>query len=350
MRMKPVVETLSDEEFLIYLFVFYLSFRLTSFLQLILHEAGHLLFGLLTGYRFFSFRVKSFMLIKLEGRLHLKRVSIFGTRGQCRMIPPEPVDGKAPYVLYYLGGSIVNFVVSVIPAVILFMSDNRGIWSGIGIIWAGLGLDYAAENVIPMALEGKPNDGYNVKTFGKHPAAFRSFWIRMNILEQIASGKRIKDLPEEWFEMPEKEDRKYGIVATVAVLCCERLMDQGRYEEAGRWQEMLLEEESGMIAEHRQLLKADLMFCEMVGENRPERLQKLYTEELKQFFRNMKQSPSVVRTQYIYYKYIEKDEMKAEQAMLSLERMKETYPYPHELEGEWEMIAYAKEKFEGHEN
>lgn len=38
-------------------------------IQLIIHEAGHLIFGLMTGYRFSSFRVANLMWVKLDGRI-----------------------------------------------------------------------------------------------------------------------------------------------------------------------------------------------------------------------------------------------------------------------------------------
>ncbi len=72
---------------------------LAIFLQIILHEAGHLLFGLLTGYRFSSFRIGSFMWILQDGKIRFKRFSLAGTGGQCLLLPPPMVDGKMPYVL-----------------------------------------------------------------------------------------------------------------------------------------------------------------------------------------------------------------------------------------------------------
>ena len=56
------------------------------FIQIVIHEAGHLVFGRLTGYEFVSFRIGSFMWIKEEGKLKLKRYSLAGTGGQCLMI------------------------------------------------------------------------------------------------------------------------------------------------------------------------------------------------------------------------------------------------------------------------
>ena len=53
-----------------------LSIYAAFLLQTVIHEAGHLVFGLATGYRFVSFRVFSWMWIKKDGKLHFKRMSL----------------------------------------------------------------------------------------------------------------------------------------------------------------------------------------------------------------------------------------------------------------------------------
>ena len=71
---------------LLYLvFCIYLAF----FLQGAVHEAGHLICGLLSGYGFASYRIGSLMWIKQDGKIRFKRFSIAGTGGQCLMTPPE---------------------------------------------------------------------------------------------------------------------------------------------------------------------------------------------------------------------------------------------------------------------
>ncbi|MGN1073610.1 MAG: hypothetical protein ACI4QB_01345, partial [Eubacteriales bacterium] len=78
--------------------------------QLVIHEAGHLVFGLKTGYRFSSFRIGSLMWLKENGRLVRRRLSLAGTGGQCLMEPPALVNGRMPVVLYNLGGCIMNLI------------------------------------------------------------------------------------------------------------------------------------------------------------------------------------------------------------------------------------------------
>ena len=52
-------------------------------LHIALHEAGHLVFGLLSGYSFCSYRIFSLMWIKEGEKLRLRRFSLAGTGGQC---------------------------------------------------------------------------------------------------------------------------------------------------------------------------------------------------------------------------------------------------------------------------
>jgi len=60
----------------------FIGMYVSIFFHLILHEAGHLVFGLMTGYRFSSFRILSFMWVKENDKIKLRRLSLAGTGGQ----------------------------------------------------------------------------------------------------------------------------------------------------------------------------------------------------------------------------------------------------------------------------
>ena len=106
-----VLRNVEEDGSILMMFIFALAIAFVSlYIHLILHEAGHLIFGLLSGYDFVSFRIGSLILVKEEGRYKFKRYSLAGTGGQCLMSPPDYNDGNYPYVLYNLGGIIVNMI------------------------------------------------------------------------------------------------------------------------------------------------------------------------------------------------------------------------------------------------
>ena len=69
---QNVTEGSSLWEELLPLVVLFVGLFVGMYLQLIIHEAGHLVFGLLSGYRFSSFRIGSFMLLKENDKFVLK--------------------------------------------------------------------------------------------------------------------------------------------------------------------------------------------------------------------------------------------------------------------------------------
>ena len=103
----------------------YLSF----FIHIVLHETGHLIFGLMSGYQFSSFRIGTHMLMKENGKLVHRKIKIAGTGGQCLMVPPEMVDGKFPVVLYNLGGSIINLVVTALMIPVFMAIDKSNVFA-----------------------------------------------------------------------------------------------------------------------------------------------------------------------------------------------------------------------------
>lgn len=342
--LDPIIDELPPKKFFAGLAGVYIFLVLFNFLQIVAHEAGHLIFGLLTGYEYSSFRIGSFMWVKLNGKIQLKRHSLAGTGGQCLMAPPDFVDGKIPYALYNFGGCIANLVVSVIPLVLVFVFWQPTYWHFMVILWAVIGLFFAITNGIPMKMQGMPNDGHNAMSLGKNPEALKAFWLQMKIVEQIALGKRLRDMPEEWFKLPDAEGMKNSLIATIAVFACNRLVDSGNYEEAAKLMERLVNKKNGMVGIHKHMLNMDRIYCELVLENRPEKLEELYNDELKKVMKAMKKSPSTHRTQYLYSKYAEKDEKKAALSMAMFEKTAKTYPYPHEIKGERELISYAERR------
>ena len=313
-------------------------------LQIILHEAGHLLFGWISGYRFLSFRIGSFMWLKKDGGIRFARLKIAGTGGQCLIGPPDLTEGKFPYILYNLGGSIINLLSAPIFLMLLFLLASGPFLSVFLILAAAIGIVFALMNGIPLKLAQVNNDGYNVLSLGKNPEALKAFWLQLKVTEQMTKGVRLKDMPDEWFAMPSDKAMKNGIIAAVGVFACNRLMDAMELEKADDTIAELLQMDTGINELHRRLLIVDQVYCELVGKNRQERLSRLLTKQQIRFMKSMKTFPSVLRTEYTYALLKENDNKKASKIKDEFEKMGAYYPYPQEIESERELMELAEQK------
>ena len=304
------------------------------------------MFGLLTGYRFSSFRIGSFMLVKEQGKLRFKRMSLAGTGGQCLLCPPELQGGKIPYILYNLGGSLMNLIFSLL-CVLLYL-----LWRGVPylapllLLSVAIGTTLALTNGIPMRVGMIDNDGRNALSMGKDAESLRAFWVQMKINEQTASGLRLRDMPEEWFAMPTERGMQNGIGSALAVFRCNRLMDEQRFDEADALMAEILDGENAVLGLYKNMLRCDRIYCELIGENRAEVLNGLLTREQKKFMKAMKRFPSVLRTQYAYALLAERNEKNAGKYKALFEKTARRHPYQAEIESERELVEIAEKKAE----
>ena len=149
-------------------------------LHIIVHEAGHLVFGLLSGYKFVSFRVFDFKIIKDEnGKLSFRYEKIAGTGGQCLMRAPEYVKGKFKYKLYLLGGVIFNVLFSIVFWLILP--------SYYTLLFALIGFTLAFLNLIPMGF----NDGMTFYHASKDETTRFVLYLQLEYVYYQSIGKNL---------------------------------------------------------------------------------------------------------------------------------------------------------------
>ncbi len=313
------------------------SLYLSFFLHFAAHEFGHFLFGKLTGYRFSSYRLGSVMLLRRNGQLLLKRYSLAGTGGQCLMDPPDPVDGDFPYLLYNLGGAIVNLVLGVLAFLFYLVPVVPSALKGFFLIFALCGVFFALFNGIPLPVSMVNNDGRNAVDIHRSPAARRAFWIQMKSNILTAEGVRIRDMPAEWFAMPTLEECKNPMMASVAVGIACRYLDEGRFDAAQEIHKLLLDGDTGMIELHRRMLLCDRIVCFLLS-GQLEDAKNCLDKEQRQFMKSMSRFPSVIRTWYGTALLLDKDTVAAEKHLAYFDKCEKSYPYPVEFQTERELM------------
>ena len=186
---------------------------------------------------------------------------------------------------------------------------------------------------------GMPNDGYNAWTIRKFPGALRAFRIQMQINQEVSRGRRLKELPEEWFQMPSDEDMQNPLSAAIGVFVCNRLMDEHRFEEADHQIEKLLHTENGIIDLHRKLLACDGILCQLLGERNEGVLDGLLDKEQLKFMKAFGKSLlSVTRTQYGLALLKDQDTEKGEELRKRFEKQAKVYPYESDIQSERELM------------
>lgn len=341
---EMIKERESVGEALCILAILFVWMYVVMFLQIAVHEAGHLVFGLFSGYRFSSYRIGSFMWLKENGKITLKRFSLAGTGGQCLMIPPDMKDGKIPYVLYNLGGSLANLLLAFGSFIGYLFCDRDTLISVLFLIAMVVALGFAIVNGVPMRIGGVDNDGKNAMALGKMPEALYSFWLQLKTNEQLARGIRSKDMPEEWFRFPSDDGVRNSMAVVLGVICYNRQMDLHAFEEAKEIMEKLLLEDTALMDMQRHMLRTDGIYLELIGENNKQRVDELFDAEQKKFMKTMKRYPSVLRTEYAYALLEERDAKKAEKVKEQFEKVARTYPYSCEIELERELMELVRAK------
>ncbi len=209
----------------------FVALAIAFVLHIIVHEGGHLVGGLLTSYRFVSFRIFSLTLLRRDGRYIVRRFNIPGTGGQCIMLPPEGDAAKVPFVIYNAAGVAANILLTAAAVPYFFIhSADSGMFAfllALFIVIAGLWT--AIINGIPMKINGMYNDAGNIRLMLRDMQVRRHFVLQLRAHALCQNGMRPKDFPQEWFNIPDSGEG-YGLINVVTdMFAVAREIDRADY-------------------------------------------------------------------------------------------------------------------------
>lgn len=176
------------------IFVTILFYILFLFISLIFstafHEAGHMTFGLLTGYRLISFRVLHTSINYDGKRYHLKfsRMLTFAL-GQCIMAPPKYNKKHNPFYLYNFGGLIFTYLLTIVSLLLIIFIDVP-IVRIIMISLCVINIYFAFTNSI--VIKGGINDMCNHIYLKKDPKLVNSVLYELEFNRNVFLGKRYR--------------------------------------------------------------------------------------------------------------------------------------------------------------
>jgi len=304
--------------------------------HIIIHEGGHMIMGLATGWKYLSFRVGNITLVKRDGKLQWKKTTVAGTGGQCLMIPPECEPTECPFFLYLLGGGLFNII-------------TGGIAFGIGILTGGtaqiilnvfaiMGFGSGLSNLFPAKISGTMNDGYQIFVeFPRNSEAKKYNYLLLSAHAILTEVESTKELPEKIRNAILNADYSNLSDTGCANLYCYKatiLQAEGRYEECREvYQNIADNPDTLQIFKNE--AKCELIYHEIMDGCDAEKIEALADKKQMDYIKATSLYPSRRRLMYAYYLIYKNDKAKADEEYEAL--LKTAKSHPSKAEGAIEL-------------
>jgi len=335
---SPNKAYLDSARFLYQMFCFFIMFYIGQNIHIVVHELGHLCFGLLTGYRFLAIALRNVIFVKEKGKLKIHLTKNGSAGGFCMMQAPELKNGSMPFVLFECGGILANACLSIIFLILLLYNKEN---SNLLLIY----FSFVISGIVIVVMNGMPRktislftDGYNLRSLLNSSKAVCCFWMQTQINSQTISGVRLRDMPDEWFAFSMEDDFSNNVIATIVTTTCSRLIDQQLFSEASQLMEQVLDMEMNITEMTRHYLICECLFVEIIGANRSEVIDEIFDQEQESFMKSMKNSPAILRTVYAYVLLVEDNLAEAKRLREMFDRKSATYHYQMVYDGEKELF------------
>lgn len=323
--------------------VMFVSIFVPYIFGIIIHEGGHLVMGLLTGYKFVSFRVGSLTLVDQNGKLVFRKFVVAGTAGQCLMTHDiVEKDEDIPYFWYHAGGGLFNLITAGICCLVFLNSSNKNINFGFqiaAIISALLGFI----NLVPLKAIGLSNDGSNIMEQFRSPKMRRLLLNTLIINGRQCQGETLDEMPESLFE---GGDPTGGIAETGMYLnCAARDCEIRDFETAKHRYKALLDNDK-LVEILRNEAECEKIFCDIVTGCEPtDRIDEHYEEMKKYIVASGQTMIARHRLMFAYYYIYRRDKTAADKEYNLAAKMSEKYVNLGEAKAEIAMIEYIKENY-----
>lgn len=328
-----------------HLLISFMFLCLAFIFNIFIYEIGRLIFGLMTGYKFLSFRISNIVIIRNFGRLIIKKNKSVRTSGNCVMLPPIKNNGKIPYYFYNKGGAILNFLL--LPWYALLCSKiNSDLLKMIVVLLMIMSIT----SIVISVFGGSTNNeyitdkSYNVTLFKRKRKALQAFYIEMKIYEKILKGVRLQNLSDKYFEILNEYSVDNCFMEAVEAIYYKKLIDMHEFDRAKIRIEKILETDKKISDTYKCLLTCDYIYCQLVSGN-IFKAKKAYTNEIKKLMNSMKKNLTVIRTRYSYALLVDDSLSEAGKQRKLFDRLSKKYPYKVEIESEKELIDIVYSKY-----
>lgn len=297
-----------------------------------LHECGHLLFGLLSGWRFTFITLFGHMLIKKRGKIGYYRYRVPGASGTCAMSPPQPRNGRRPCALFLLGGGLMN-ALCLLLALPFVLSPHAGIALWTLLVYFALFNLIAVFNIIPF----KPNpvllsDGARYVLIRKNETERLKYFATAALNAFAADDVPLADYPEEY-------------IAHVPVLQAARDINaaEGKSAQEQRAVFDFWLANDALNEGDKLLLTIDKISFELIAGD-PDAARPLATPAVRQYIRRARATIGICASGYVLALLLDGDEKQAASLERTFNGLVRRFPFPLQVQNCRKLMQKAYNK------
>lgn len=301
-------------------------------ISILVHELGHLVFGLATGFKFFSFQFLNLLFYKENHHIKFtfSRAPFQNAAGQCILYNHDfPSVEKKPYFWYNIGGLLFNLVLFLLGVTLMLVAS--GILDYVGWLLLLINAFFILSNGIPQSNDHIiNNDGNTIKLCHQSEAELLGFYASINMHQKLAAGIELRDL-EVTHITPLERANIFSLSTHLIEL--DQHMANLDYSAAKDLGQRLLENPN-IKALYKDTILLEMLFIELIAGSPEDVIDQFDTKKLFAF-----SSETALRVQYAYGKFAGYDAKK-------LEKIKEKFDKQVNRTSQKGIVASAKLLFQ----
>jgi len=333
-------------DFFFRLSILILGTYLISFISIIWHELGHLVFGIKSKLKFVSFSVLNLIIKKEDNKFKIsKSPTISGVGGYCNMSFEESKEySKKSIVSYFLGGITFNWIFVIIFSILLTLSNNAYL-AIIALLFISTNVYLALYNSVPVTqMSGLITDMLHVINCYKDSDYVVELSKIDKIQNLVSNGCELKDIDEKLFYMP--KDFSTSSKITMAQLYIDYIADKGQYYDAIEHIKTILKNTENKLAKANiNLFKINLIYYAFKGNCDTKIISEYWNKDIRNYLDAMGGfEPQFIGINYMYSSLIEKDKKKAQSYLNKFEQIKKNHHNKNSVKETEKTILAVKEK------
>ncbi len=321
--------------------IFLSSIVISIPISLIIHELGHLIWGVIAGLKFLALSIGKILIFNDNGVVRIKKnVSLISTFGYC-ICGAHKTDEpkKINFSLYYIGGCMSNIIVAIIAMIFMVLTSNTPNISTMLGGFAFCSLLLGINNLIPTNISGFNTDGRNILDLIKNPDQAVQIYNIHRINTLLCQGKTLAEMDAKLFSC-DYALNSY-ISHTVRYMKALRYMQNQSFTAAEVEFRGLLDTDNfqGFV---KSVSLYELAFCRiMLGADSAE-IEGMLTDGIKKYIAGAKKyDPSINRFMYAYHMLIDNSPELAQKYLDRILSIQNNYHAPGEIKMDLMLIDYV---------